>query len=245
MPTDREINNEIQAMILEQKSIDSIIRFVKGNCQNVNLTPMTLGMLFEVYAGVHYDENDPTSCFSKPVPIAELKNIHPSFESTNGCQWARSDSSYLGKRYKIKRPQQNGKVAAVQLDGPNRNSVKKYRSIRKDIRDSILSQACAVLDVRSSIEVDHKNGRYEELSNITSANQKIEDFQPLSKAVNNAKRQHCKECVRTGKRYDAKRLGYKESFVVGDEKSSTCAGCYWYDPQRFNQLISKDFVKEK
>lgn len=245
MPTDKEINKKIQTMVLERENIDSIIRFVKGNCQNINLTPMTLGMLFEAYADVRYDENDPTSCFSKEVPIAELKNIHPSFESTNGCQWARSDGSYLGKKYKIKRPQKNGKVVAVQLDGSNRNSVKKYRVIRKDIRNFILPQRCAVLDIHSNIEVDHKSGRYEDLSNITPADQKIEDFQSLSKAANDAKRQHCRECVRTGKRYDAKRLGYKESFVVGDENTSTCAGCYWYDPQRFNQLISKDFVKAK
>ena len=109
MPTDKEINKKIQTMVLERENIDSIIRFVKGNCQNINLTPMTLGMLFEAYADVRYDENDPTSCFSKEVPIAELKNIHPSFESTNGCQWARSDGSYLGKKYKIKRPQKTEK----------------------------------------------------------------------------------------------------------------------------------------
>ena len=75
--------------------------------------------------------------------------------------------------------------------------------------------------------------------------QNISDFQPLSKAVNDAKRQHCKECIQTGKRYDAKRLGYKESFIVGDENSSSCPGCYWYDPVKFNEIISKDFVKEK
>lgn len=97
----------------------------------------------------------------------------------------------------------------------------------------------------SSIEVDHKNGKYDELSNIELENQKIDDFQPLSKAANDAKRQHCKDCIKTGKRYDARRLGYKEGWVVGDENTSPCIGCYWYDPKRFNQLISKDYKKEK
>lgn len=130
-------------------------------------------------------------------------------------------------------------------DGPNANSVKKHRGIRQDIRAEISKQRCVVLDVGSSIEVDHKNGKYDELSNIELENQKIDDFQPLSKAANDAKRQHCKDCIKTGKRYDARRLGYKEGWVVGDENASPCIGCYWYDPKRFNQLISKDYKKEK
>ena len=241
----KEANKKIQEKILDEKiSSDEVIRFVKGECQTFSLTPLTLGMLFEMYAEVNYDEDDPTTCFSKEILISELKNIHPGFESTNGCQWARSDNSYLGKKYKIKRPKKGGKVYAVQLDGPNNNSVKTYRNIRKDIRDSILKKRCAVLDV-SDVEVDHKNGKYNELSNINIDNQKESDFQPLSKSANDAKRQHCKNCIKTGKRYDARRLGYKEGWVVGDENTAPCIGCYWYDPNSFNQLISKDCKKDK
>ena len=242
----KEINKIIQEMIKnpEIKS-DDVFRFVKGECQTAVLTPQTLGMIFEVYAGIEYDENDPTSCFSKEIQISELKNIHPGFESTNGCQWARSDNSYLGKRYIIKRPRKSGKVFAIQLDGPNKNSIKKYRAIRKDIQDDIRSQRCVILDISSNIEVDHKNGKYNELANIELKDQKAEDFQPLSKAANDAKRQHCLQCIKEGKRYDARKLGYKEGWIVGDEKTLTCAGCYWYDPKRFNELISKEFIKTK
>ncbi len=171
--TTKEINKKIQKMI-SSNSVpqDEIIRFVKGECQTVALTPQTLGMLFEMYAGVEYDADDPTSCFSKEISISELKNLHPGFESSNGCQWARSDNSYLGKRYKIKRPQKGGKIYAVRLDGPNINSIKRHRSIRQDIRAEILKQRCVVLDVSSNIEVDHKNGKYDELSNIELQNQK-------------------------------------------------------------------------
>jgi hypothetical protein len=41
---------------------------------------------------------------------------------------------------------------------------------------------------------------------MNSSTQKLEDFQPLSKAANDAKRQHCKICMRTGERFDAKKL---------------------------------------
>ena len=128
MANKNEINNKIQEMISSHEyDIDEIIRYVKGECQTIQLTPMTLGMIFEVYAGIKYNEDDPTSCFSKEIPIEELKNIHPNFESTNGCQWARSDNSYLGKKYKIRRPKKGGKVSAIQLDGPNENSEKIQR----------------------------------------------------------------------------------------------------------------------
>lgn len=244
--TKTKVNRKIQEMIKNPKvSSDEVLRYVKGECQTVALTPATLGMLFEMYAEVQYNPEDYTSCFSREISITELRNIHPGFESTNGCQWARSDGSYLGKRYKIRRPKKGGKVAAIQLDGPNHNSVKKHRVIRRDIRTKIVQQRCAVLDVSSNIEVDHKNGKYDDLSNIALDGQKITDFQPLSKAANDAKRQHCKQCIRDGKRYDARRLGYKEGWVVGDENTAPCIGCYWYDPRRFNQLISKDYDKEK
>lgn len=211
--TAKEINKKIQEMISSDSvPQDEIIRFVKGECQTVSLTPQTLGMLFEMYADVKYDALDPTSCFSREIPISELKNLHPGFESSNGCQWARSDGSYLGKKYKIKRPQKGGKVFAVRLDGPNANSVKKHRGIRQDIRTEISKKRCVVLDVGSSIEVDHKNGKYDELSNIELENQKIDDFQPLSKAANDAKRQHCKDCISDMMRdgLDTKKVGSLE-----------------------------------
>lgn len=240
------VNAKIQKMISSvEYDADSIIRYVKGECQTIQLTPTTLGMLFELYAGIKYDEEDPTSSFSREITIDELKNIHPNFESTNGCQWARSDNSYLGRMYKIKRPKRGGRVFAIQLDGPNENSVKKFRQIRSDIRNKLMKQHCSILDVSTNIEIDHKDGRYSTLSNIDISKQKETEFQALSKSANDAKRQHCKECIRTGKRYNAKKLGYKEGFIVGDENTSTCQGCYWYDPKKFNSYISKDFIKEK
>lgn len=242
--TDREINQKIKNMIEDENTdITTIIQYVKGKCSNVNLTPQTLGMLFEAYANVVYNPDDVLSGYSREITISELKNIHPGFESTNGCQWARSDNSYLGKRYIISRPKKGGKVYSVKLDGLNIDSVKRNRGIRDDIRKKLSKESCAILDTHSQIEIDHKNGRYNSLSNIDLNTQRENDFQALSKAANDAKRRHCAECIRTGKRYNAKRLGYKEGFIVGDENSPTCPGCYWYDPKRFNEVISKDFKK--
>ena len=94
----------------------------------------------------------------------------------------------------------------------------------------------------SNPEVDHKNGwKNDGAMNIKT--QKLEDFQPLSKAANDAKRQFCKECRRTKKRFDAKKLGYPMSFYDGDENhvgdEKGCIGCFWYDPIEFRKHLKK------
>ena len=72
-------------------------------------------------------------------------------------------------------------------------------------------------------------------------NQKLSDFQPLSKAANDAKRQFCKDCERTNIRYDAKKLGYPMSYYKGnsthDGTATGCEGCFWYDPIEFRKHL--------
>lgn len=171
--------------------------------------------------------------WTRPVLMSELLKISPDFYTTNGCDWARSDTSWLGKRFLIKREKKNRKIFSVQLCGFNvkpKNHTIPYE-IKKEF--SKTSSRCVVLDISQNIEIDHKNGRY---------NQKeytVQDFQPLNKTVNDSKRQHCKQCAQTGKRFDAKRLGSNISFFEGDEFSNTCEGCYWNDPFLFWQKVTK------
>ena len=181
--------------------------------------------------------------FSEFIPMDELEKYHHSFHTTNGGDWCRSDTSYLGKKYIIKRELHGGKIFAIKTDGFNKN-LKINQSIRNDILKVIKTKRCVILDISTNIECDHKDGMKDDwrLNNIN--NQNIDDFQALSKTANDAKRQHCKKCIETGKRYDAKRLGYKESYVYGNESTKTCVGCYWYDPHKFNQIISSNFEKK-
>ena len=104
------------------------------------------------------------------------------------------------------------------------------------------SQRCAVLWVGNATEVDHKDGRRDDPRLADPSQVELDDFQPLSKAANNAKRQHCKECRTTGNRFDAKQLGYSVGQVKGNGKyNGTCVGCYWHDPARFNATISANY----
>lgn len=184
--------------------------------------------------------------YSREVLKSELIEIDERFNTKNGCGWCRNDIG-IGKIYKIKRKygvdgnKKGGKLYSLKLDGYNKNPIEKR--INSKIKKEIKRKRCCILDV-GQVECDHKNGKYND-ENLADINeQKESDFQPLSKAANDAKREHCKVCKEKKKRYDAKRLGYKESYLYGDEDSENCEGCYWYDPLEFNKLISREFKKE-
>ena len=177
---------------------------------------------------------DPESGYSKPVPINILEANGLGFG--NGGSWCRDDSS-LGKIYNIERIKQGNRIIAVQLNGKRKNPIGK--NIPTEIRKQIHKQRCKVLGT-SKPECDHKDGRRDDPRLNDPELVTIEDFQPLSKAANNAKKQHCKNCRETNKRFDAKQLGYSVSQWAGNGRyMGSCVGCYWYDPFNFNQKISK------
>ena len=132
-------------------------------------------------------------------------------------------------------------IDRIRLNGFNNDNSTQH--IRADIKRVIKQKRCVILGT-SNPEVDHKNGMKNESRVMTNENQQLSDFQPLSKAANDAKRQFCKECKRTGIRYDAKKLGYPMSYYQGvathNNEEDACIGCYWYDPIEF-----KKHLKEK
>lgn len=230
-----EISNLIISQIDNAEGFEEVANILK-EYSKYELKGAQLGRAFEKMF-IH-DEG-----FSPQVSMEELEKYHHSFHTTNGGDWCRSDSSYLGKKYTIARELRGGKIFAIKTDGFNKKR-KINQSIRADILKDVQGRRCVILDINTNIECDHKDGMKDDWRLNNKENQKIEDFQPLTKTANDAKRQHCKRCIESGKRYDAKRLGYKESFILGDENSKTCVGCYWYDPIRFNKTISEDFNKK-
>lgn len=189
--------------------------------------PKTKAHLFEVLA--EPDEDG----FSRRVEIDELELHGLGFG--NGGSWCRKDGT-LGKIYNIKTYKEKGRIIAVELHGYQQ--LPSRRSVRADIKREITKQRCAILGTGNP-ECDHKDGRIYDKPASAPDNQLLEDFQPLSKAANNAKRQHCKRCKETGKRYDATQLGYAVSQFKGDDVyRGTCVGCYWHDPLKFNAAVS-------
>ena len=151
---------------------------------------------------------------SRWVSVAEFVGEYACLTFGNGASWARKEST-LAKKYVIefdKSISSGNGIDRIRLNGFNSGDYSQY--IRADIKKAIKSRRCVVLGT-SNPEVDHKNGMKNEGRVMRNEEQRLEDFQPLSKAANDAKRQFCKECRRTGLRYDAKQLGYPMSFYEG------------------------------
>lgn len=180
------------------------------------------------------------------VGYSELVNINVlndnSLSMGNGGSWCRSDGP-LGKIFNITRIKEKGTIVAVKLDGFNKNH--KAQIISTEIRNHFKGDKCVVLYINSGfIEIDHKDGRKDNLS--VDINQNIEDFQPIHKTVNVAKRDHCGKCIESGVRFDATVLGFKYPQWIGPEEySGSCVGCYWFDPFVFNGMISEQYEKDK
>lgn len=193
------------------------------------MTRTTLGDLFLELAQPDSDG------FSHPVSVSEFTGRYARLTMGNGGGWCRDDGP-LARSFNIKRIKERGRIVAVELQGRKKQPIEKPIPAR--IKRAITSKPCAVLAV-GTVECDHKDGRRDDprLGDIDRVTQ--DDFQPLSKAANNAKRQHCKSCRETGKRFDATRLGYRIGQFKGNgDYNGSCIGCYWHDPWRFNREVS-------
>ena len=176
------------------------------------------------------------------VLVTEFVGKYADLAFGNGASWARKEST-LAKKYIIEFDKTltpgNG-IDAIRLNGFNNGDFSQH--INSEIKKIIRAQRCVVLGT-SNPEVDHKNGMKNEARVMRNEDQKLSDFQPLSKAANDAKRQFCKECMRTGIRYDAKQLGYPMSYYKGGPKhnneENACVGCFWFDPIEFRKHLKE------
>ena len=124
-------------------------------------------------------------------------------------------------------------MVAVDLRGRTRRLNDK--SIPAAIVSAIKAQRCAVLGT-SNPECDHKDGHRDDWGD--PAKFTVDDFQPLSSPANKAKRQACKECRQTKRRFDATVLGFAVAQFVGNGVyEGSCVGCYWHDVRRFHAEV--------
>lgn len=179
---------------------------------------------------------------SRWVPVTEFVGEYKELKLGNGGSWCRKEST-LAKKYIVEFDKSitpgNG-IDRVRLNGFNNGDFSQH--INAEIKRIIGSQRCVILGT-SKPEVDHKNGMKNEARVMRNEDQKLSDFQPLSKAANDAKRQFCKECMQTGIRYDAKQLGYPISYYEGEAhhngEEDACIGCFWYDPIEFRKHLKE------
>lgn len=191
---------------------------------------------------------------SRWVDVTEFIGKYTELQLGNGGSWCRKNS-ILARKYIVefnKAKTKGNSIDSIRLNGFNSDDSFK-QVIRKDIKDFYKTQNCVMLGINGSsentkIEIDHKDGRKEDLRVSNSQTQKFEDFQPLCKAANDVKRQICKRCKETNKRWDAKNIkGNPYSFYDGDENYTNelgCKGCYQYDPVEYRKTCTKMISKE-
>ena len=194
---------------------------------------------------------------SRWVKTTEFQGKYKNLQLGNGGSWCRK-SSNLSKKYIVefdKSQTVGNSIDAIRLNGFN-NEKSFSQSINPKIKEYFKNERCVMLGVRgfsenTKIEIDHKDGRKNDSRVSNTATQRIDDFQPLCKAANDVKRQICKECKQTNKRWDAKNIkGNPYSFYEGNENYTEklgCKGCYQYDPVEYRKktamLISKEAIK--
>lgn len=183
------------------------------------------------------DENG----ISRWVSVSEFVGEYKDLRLGNGGSWCRASSS-LAKKYIIefdKTKSAGNSIDAIRLKGFN-------------TQDSF-NQNCVMLGIcgkseNTKIEIDHKDGRKSNMRLSSTKTQKLEDFQPLCKAANDIKRQICKVCKETNKRWNAKNIkGNPYAFYQGDEnytKELGCIGCYQYDPVAYRRETARRIAKE-
>lgn len=191
---------------------------------------------------------------SRWVWVTEFQGEYKELKLGNGGSWCRGSSS-LARKYIVefdKKKTKGNAIDAIRLNGFNKNKLFN-QNIRQDIKDHYKKQKCVMLGVNgisenTKIEIDHKDGRKENDRVSDLKTQKMNDFQPLCKAANDVKRQICKKCKETDKRWDAKNIkGNPYSFYEGNEKYTQklgCKGCYQYDPVEYRKESIKKISKE-
>lgn len=191
---------------------------------------------------------------SRWVKATEFVGEFKPLQLGNGGSWCRA-SSTLAKTYNVefdKTLTPGNSIDAVRVNGFNTQKTFS-QAIRQDIKDYYRNKNCVMLGIHGNsentkIEIDHKDGRKDDWRVSDPSTQTLEDFQPLCKAANDAKRQICKRCKETNKRWDAKNLkGNPYSFYKGTEEYTDklgCVGCYQYDPVEYRKCSVKRVSEE-
>lgn len=226
-------------------------------------------------------EFDEKTCISKIVNVDSFVGKYNGLKFGNGGSWIRFDSPFA-KKYKIVTVKDNGQKklswepnlmeremidnefkSLLQFRKKNGNSlrfIKIYglndnlstsRVIRDDIRKIILESNCVVCG-NSDVEVDHKNGLYNDPRVLNCKTQTLDDFQALCRHCNQQKRQSIISMKKSGKRYSATSIPHLKALGIdywcGDDTYdkndvNAMVGTYWYDPVIFmEKAIEKIFT---
>ncbi|GAA6811330.1 hypothetical protein AOH130_12380 [Helicobacter pylori] len=185
---------------------------------------------------------------SRWVSAIEFVGKYQGLQLGNGGSWCRNNSS-LAKEFELefdKRQTPRNSIDRIRLNGYNTKCVFN-QSIRQDIKNYYSQQCCAMCGARGNsentqIEIDHKDGRKDDLRVSDLNTQTFDDFQALCKACNDKKRKKCKE---SGYRFDATKIpGNRYPFYERAIEYDGCVGCYQYDPIQYRKTCNDRIFNE-
>jgi hypothetical protein len=214
-------------------------------------------------------------CQTRFVNVSEFTGDYADLKFGNGGGWSRFDGSF-GKKYRVCTIKCDGKarysrncseedkikmdkeiakmnlpknkgnhITFIKIIGIPETENTASRSIRSDIRAYIKTQRCVACG-DSNVEVDHKNGLYNNPRVNSTATQMVSDFQALCKHCNDMKRQTYVWQQKNNQRYPATNIPMLAHFgikyVEGDEtfdpeNPDAMIGTYWYDPVDFMKRL--------
>ena len=154
----------------------------------------------------------------------------------NGSPVFQNDRG-LGKKFDLEKSydDKNAREAVRTIGFCSHYQQNRGITIPEAVRRHYSSMPCAMCGTTSRIQIDHKDGR-----KSPDLEQTRNEFQPLCSHCNGLKRERCKKCVQTNKRFNAQSLGYKNAFAEGGEKyqgaREGCTGCYMHDPRHFRSV---------
>lgn len=179
--------------------------------------------------------------FSDWFDIDALHEMFPELSARIGGNGSNMFTRQLGRDFNFDPDQSKMKDGSRIIKRRAYGLVKtrdEQYPIRKDIKNALSNKPCAVLNTRSQIEVDHKDGRKDSWLVNDIDLQSIDDFQPLHKTANIVKREVCKSCSKTNQRFDARVLGFSFGWTEGaSQYQGSCKGCFWYDPVAFRSAL--------
>ena len=172
--------------------------------------------------------------YSRFVSVNEIMNSNLTW-SKNGN--GRRNVYFGVQKYNwIAERGKGNKVIALKLNGFN-ESIILNQTIRKDIKDKLneltrsnFAPDCLIPLVDKDKEIDHRWGRKDSplYSRINDTKkQTIDDFQLLSHRHNQIKREQCKKCTETNKRFDG---------IIWDD-SVGCSGCPLAQPELYRGVL--------
>jgi hypothetical protein len=208
------------------------------------------------------------------VCVDEFVDKYSTLKLGNGGSWCRLDNNF-GSKYKVCIIKKNKNIIysweptieeqEIIINEINNSSyifgkgntiflIKVFgnkdgnsgRPIRKDIKNKLKNNSCVVCGSNSNIEIDHKNGLYNDPRVLNIKTQTIDDFQTLCKHCNDQKRQTYVWQEKNNKRYPTTLIPqfkiFNINYIYGDETYNkndinAMVGTYWYDPIYFMQHI--------